>query len=153
MTTKERACTCNPSDITPPCERQYVLDACLKARRYRILEQIARKEESALGGLKYDSDKPRLDLLDPYAIEQLAHVLTFGAAKYEAHNWRRGITTSRLIAALLRHVFAYLRGEDRDAETKLSHIAHAMCCCMFILGLQHRTECDDRWKSPVPPEV
>lgn len=97
-------------------------------------------------GLKYDGDKPRMDLLDPHAIEQLAKVLTFGATKYAAHNWRQGLHKSRLIAAGLRHLFAYLRGEDTDPETGLSHAAHAMCCCMFLLGLEHRPELDDRWK-------
>ena len=98
------------------------------------------------GGLKYDSDKPRMDLLDPHAIEQLAKVLTFGASKYAAHNWRKGLHKSRLIAAALRHLFAYLGGQDKDPETGLSHVAHAMCCCMFLLGLEHRPELDDRWK-------
>ena len=99
-------------------------------------------------GVKHDSDKPRMDLLDSYAIEQLARVLTFGAQKYEAHNWRKGLTKGRLIGAALRHLFAYLRGEDRDAETGLSHAAHAMCCCMFLVGLEHRADLDDRWKEP-----
>lgn len=98
-------------------------------------------------GVKFDSDKPRYDLIDPYAIDQLARVLTFGAKKYEAHNWRKGITKTRLIAAALRHTFAYLRGEDCDPETGLSHMAHAMCCCMFLLGLEHRVDLDDRWKE------
>lgn len=98
-------------------------------------------------GMKFDCDKVRMDLLDVSAINQLAAVLTFGSKKYAAHNWRGGISTSRLLAALLRHVFNYLGGQDNDEESGLSHIAHAMCCCMFILGLQHRPELDDRHKS------
>ncbi len=99
------------------------------------------------GGVKFDAEKPRMDLLDPYAIEQLALVLTYGATKYSDHNWRRGISKTRLIAAALRHLFAYLRGEDRDAETNLSHAAHCMACLMFLLGLEHRPELDDRYKE------
>lgn len=102
-------------------------------------------------GQKFDQDKPRMDLLDSDAIEQLAMVLGFGAKKYAAHNWRAGISTSRLVAAALRHLFAYLRGENNDPESGLSHVAHAMCCCMFLLG---RTEkaMDDRWRpAKVPP--
>ena len=94
-------------------------------------------------GKKFDESKPRLDLLDSYAIEQLAAVLTFGAQKYSAHNWRKGIAYSRLLAALLRHVFAFMRGEDNDPETGLPHIAHAMCNCMFLLGLRD-PKLDDR---------
>jgi hypothetical protein len=104
-------------------------------------------EAMATGGVKFDGDKPRMDLLDAYAIEQLSKVLTFGATKYAAHNWRKGIAKGRLIAAALRHLFAYLRGEDTDPETGLSHAAHAMCCCMFLLGLEHRVDLDDRYKE------
>lgn len=98
-------------------------------------------------GLKFDDQKPRMDLLDSYAIEQLARVLTFGAQKYASHNWRKGISKGRLLAAALRHLFAYLRGEDHDLESGLSHVAHAMCCCMFLLGLEHKPELDDRYKE------
>lgn len=98
------------------------------------------------GGTKHDQDKPRMDLLDPHAIEVLAQVLTFGAKKYEAHNWRKGISKGRLLAAALRHLFAYLGGQDKDPETGLSHVGHAMCCCMFLLGLENRMDLDDRYK-------
>jgi hypothetical protein len=97
--------------------------------------------------MKHDAEKVRMDLLDPAAIEKLAQVLTFGAKKYEAHNWRRGISKSRLLGAALRHLFSYMRGEDADPESGLSHVAHAMCCCMFLLGLEKRTDLDDRWKD------
>lgn len=97
---------------------------------------------------KFDANKPRMDLLDAHAIEQLANVLGFGAQKYSAHNWRAGLNQSRLIAALLRHAFAHSRGEDTDPESGLPHIAHAMCCCMFLLGLADRADLDDRYKAP-----
>ena len=96
---------------------------------------------------KDDQGKPRLELIDSYAIEQLAWCLTFGAQKYDEHNWRKGIKLSRLLGALLRHTLAYMRGEDTDPESGLSHMAHAMCCVMFILGADRkRTDLDDRYK-------
>jgi hypothetical protein len=98
-------------------------------------------------GVKYDQGKEPMDLLDPYAMSQLSKVLGFGAQKYAAHNWRKGITKTRLISACLRHTFAYLGGEDTDSETGLSHMAHAMCCCMFLIGLEHRQDLDDRHKE------
>lgn len=103
----------------------------------------------ALSGMKYDCDKPDMSLLSPVALTELAKVLSFGKAKYAAHNWRGGISTSRLLAATLRHVLAYLGGENKDPETGLSHIAHAMCCCMFIIELAVTSEdCDDRYVQP-----
>lgn len=101
---------------------------------------------------KHDDGKPRLDYLDPYALEEVAKVLTFGATKYGAQNWRKGIEIGRLMAACLRHIFAFMRGENNDPETGLSHLAHAMCCLMFTLWmLEHRRDMDDR--SPNEPEV
>jgi hypothetical protein len=101
-------------------------------------------------GTKHDSGKPMMDLLDPLAMEQLAKVLTFGAQKYAAHNWRKGIKQSRLIAALLRHTFAHMSGQNLDEESGLPHIAHAMCCCMFLLGLANRQDLDDRFSTNMP---
>lgn len=100
------------------------------------------------GATKHDADKPRMDLLDPAALEEVAKVLGFGAQKYAAHNWRKGIAYSRLLAAALRHIFAMLRGEDRDPESGLFHSAHAMCCLMFLINMQlTRPDLDDRHKA------
>lgn len=127
---------------------------CVGSQESAALEPIPPSAESrahillqtqlAQTGVKADDGKSRMDLLDPVALGVLAKVLTFGANKYAAHNWRKGIKQSRLIAALLRHVFAHLGGEDNDTESGLPHIAHAMCCCMFLLGLADRKNLDDR---------
>lgn len=106
-----------------------------------------------MSALKFDQDKPRMDLLDAQAIEGLAQVLTFGATKYAAHNWRQGISNSRIIAALLRHTFAILRGEYTDPESGLPHIDHVGCCWMFLSSnLKCRPEMDDLWK-PVGDDI
>jgi hypothetical protein len=96
-------------------------------------------------GLKLDTGKPRMELLDPYAMEQVARVLTFGAEKYDPHNWRKGISYGRLLGAALRHIFAFIGGEDNDKESGLPHPAHAMANLMFVLGMtQLHPELDDR---------
>ena len=98
--------------------------------------------------MKYDNEKPRMDLLDPLALDGLAKVLTFGAQKYADHNWRKGIANSRLIAAMLRHLFAIMRGEDIDPESGLPHIDHLGCCWMFLSNnMKVRPEMDDRWRA------
>jgi hypothetical protein len=98
-------------------------------------------------GVKYDSDKPRMDLLDADFLEGLAGVLTFGARKYAAHNWRGGISHSRLIAAAYRHLGAINRGEDTDPESGLAHVHHLACCVMFLSWMQtNRKDLDDRYK-------
>ncbi len=98
-------------------------------------------------GTKADQDKVRVDLLDAAALEGLAKVLTFGAKKYSAHQWRGGISYLRLIGALLRHLFAIMRGEDTDPESGLPHIDHLGCCWMFLSSMMKtRPDLDDRCK-------
>lgn len=98
-------------------------------------------------GTKYDGGKPRMDLLDTDALIGLAEVLTFGANKYAAHNWRQGIVNSRLTAALLRHLLAINKGELIDPESGLPHIDHVGCCWMFLSNnLKNRPDLNDTWK-------
>ena len=95
-------------------------------------------------GRKDDQDKIMMDLLDPDALEGLAAVLTFGAKKYARNNWRGGISWSRVIAALLRHTFAILKGEYNDPESGLPHIDHVGCCWMFLSHfMKNRPDLDD----------
>lgn len=98
--------------------------------------------------IKYDGKKPDLSLLSPIAMVKVAQVMTFGRQKYGADNWRKGLQWTRYLAASLRHIFAYLGGEDKDPETGISHLAHAVCDLMFLLEFEetHR-ECDDRYKG------
>jgi hypothetical protein len=106
------------------------------------------KDLTPEGGLKYDEQKPRMDLLDFQALEGLSKVLTFGANKYAAHNWRKGISYSRLTSALLRHLAAIQRGEDIDPESGLPHIDHLGCCWMFLSNMtKTRPDLDDRYAS------
>lgn len=84
-------------------------------------------------GTKFDDGKLPLDLWSPYALEETAKVLAFGAKKYEPYNWAKGIKYSRVFSALLRHLWAFWRKEKLDPETGIHHLAHAMCCLMFLL--------------------
>lgn len=111
-------------------------------------EMIENNKKVLSTGVKHDSEKIPLDLLDPLALEGLAEVLKFGASKYAAHNWRGGISWSRLLAALLRHTFAILRGERIDPESGLPHIDHVGCCWMFASNMMKtRPDLDDLYKE------
>lgn len=99
-------------------------------------------------GVKFDSDKPPMSLLDPEFLEGVAKVLGFGAKKYAAHNWRNGIEYSRLISAAYRHLGAINKGEDIDPESGLSHAYHLGCCTMFLASMMNtRPDMDDRYYS------
>ncbi len=83
---------------------------------------------------KADTDKPRMELLDPNYMLGVAQVLTFGAKKYDAYNWQKATVEDieRIKGAMLRHQMAYMNGEMCDPETGLNHMYHIGCNAMFL---------------------
>lgn len=90
-------------------------------------------------GKKFDQDKLPWHLMPPDAVEQIVAVLEFGARKYGDRNWEQGMAWSRPFSALMRHMWAWWRGENTDPETGLSHLAHAGCCILFLLAYEKRS--------------
>jgi hypothetical protein len=87
-------------------------------------------------GRKDDTGKPRFDLMPAAAELKIAEVLEYGARKYAPDNWRKVENPeSRYLAAALRHINAWRRGESRDPESGLSHLAHAATSLMFVMEL------------------
>jgi hypothetical protein len=77
----------------------------------------------------FDAGKPRTDLLPVWGIMELARVMEYGSHKYGDHNWSKYADEwgwLQLIGSALRHIFAWMRGEDFDPESGLPHTAHAM---------------------------
>lgn len=94
---------------------------------------------------KFDDEKARYDLIDPEALHQLALVYTFGAKKYGDNNWRKGLKWSRVFGAIMRHMWAWFKGEDKDPESGISHLAHAAWGCFTLLAYSvSRPDLDDR---------
>jgi hypothetical protein len=87
-----------------------------------------------------------MHLIPPAAKIHLALALKNGAEKYGAYNWRdEEISATVYIAAAMRHLDAYLDGEDVAEDSGVHHIAHAMACCALILdGLECEQLIDDR---------
>lgn len=90
--------------------------------------------ESNAVGKKFDSDKPRMDLLPFDALLEVSRVLALGASKYGDDNWRLVEPISRYEAAMLRHLAAHKMGEETDPESGLSHLAHVACNALFLLA-------------------
>ncbi len=105
---------------------------------------------NALGGAKADGGKLGTHLLPTRPLEAVAQVLDFGARKYAPNNWRKGIAYTRIYGAVLRHMWAWWRGELADHETGLHPLAHAACELLFLLEYElgpdadRRARCDDR---------
>lgn len=89
--------------------------------------------ETTAAGRKYDTAKPAMDLMPPLMEVEVAKVLTFGAQKYDAENWRHVPDLhTRYRSAAKRHINALKQGQMVDEESGLHHAAHAICCLMFI---------------------
>lgn len=83
-------------------------------------------------------DQGKLDwtLIPWRGLKPVVRVLEFGAAKYSRGGWRLVEDADRrYLAAAFRHLTAYADGERVDPESGLPHLAHAVCCLLFMLGL------------------
>lgn len=86
-------------------------------------------------GVKYDSGKPQWSLLPFKALTEVVEVLTYGAKKYAPDNWKKvPDARRRYIDAGFRHFTAYASGETHDPETGKHHLAHAICCLLYLIA-------------------
>lgn len=101
---------------------------------------------------KLDAGKPRVELLPGRPLMDIARVIGWAAEhKYSVDDWRGGLAWRRLVAAAVRHLFAFLCGEDNDPESGLPHVAHAATNCLYLLEYGHtHPELDDRFKGHAP---
>lgn len=105
-------------------------------------------------GQKFDHGKPRYDLIPGDSLEQIAIVYTYGATKYADNNWRQGMSWSRMFGAMMRHAWAFWRGESIDEESGCQHLAMVAFYCLGLMSYEKtRPEFDDRVRdlNEVPP--
>jgi hypothetical protein len=103
--------------------------------------------------LKKDSGKPCLGFFPADVLAEVCLVMDDGAEKYARHNWTKCPSRMRYIHAGLRHVFAWIGGEDHDRETGRSHLAHAITCLIFALALHQRRLGEDDRPAPCRQEI
>ena len=93
-------------------------------------------------------EKPRLSLIPQQAIVQVAHVMSYGAKKYDEYNFSKGARKTTYTDAAQRHINKYLLNEDVDVESGFSHLAHAISCLLMLLDNDLiKTSIDDRNKE------
>ena len=98
------------------------------------------KKKTAAKRAKIDigNEKTRYDLLSAQVLKDVANVMTVGAKKYSAYNYRELAAddvdnfNEAYYAAAMRHIQAWRMGEELDAETDLPHLAHAMACLLIL---------------------
>ena len=96
-------------------------------------EVIKASQIATTGGRKFDGGKLQYGLLPPLALKATVEILTFGAEKYEPDNWKHVPDSKRrYFDAMQRHLWAWKEGEQNDPESGKNHLAHALCCLMFL---------------------
>lgn len=85
------------------------------------------------GFVKNDSGKLQWSLLPFKELEDVVRVLMIGAKKYTPDNWKKCDDVTRYKDALMRHVISYVSGDTTDDESQISHLAHAVCNCLFLM--------------------
>lgn len=96
-------------------------------------------------GVKFDAGKARYDLIPGDSLHELAKLYTMGAKKYGDRNWEKGMHWSRIFGAMMRHSWAWFRGERFDPVDGQPHLASVAWCALALLAYEMReVGTDDR---------
>lgn len=109
-------------------------------------------------GRKCSNGTLRWGLLPFAPLRDVVKVLTHGAVKYAPESWRKVPDwRERYFDAAMRHLVAWREGERLDGEWNLPHLAHAVCCLLFLAALDIPGEtqarlvkcprCDKPWET------
>lgn len=90
---------------------------------------------------KNDTGKWRFSLIPFNALRRVIAVLEFGATKYAPDNWKTvPDARRRYFDASIRHITAWWSGEISDDESGQHHLAHAICCLLFLLWIEEKKD-------------
>lgn len=109
--------------------------------------------ECTTGALREKMNNQPYDLI-PFSeiATSYARVANYGAEKYDAWNWTKGLPRTQILGSLLRHTFAYLRGEDVDSlengGSGLSHVDHILWNAVALCHSHEHEILDDRRAEP-----
>ena len=128
---------------------------CAPASAKTVSDEVRQTSDS---GAQKGSKLARYDMIPADALELVAKHYGKGAEKYPPFdnddgyglldNYRRGYAWSLSFAAMMRHAWAFWRGEDIDPETGSPHLAavvwHALTMLHWSLNPELREKYDDR---------
>lgn len=112
--------------------------------------------------IKADAGKPKVSLVPPQIIYDIARVREYGNKKYPEggpDNWRE-VEIQRYRDAAYRHLLKYIEyPHDVDAESGLPHLWHLACNVAFLCELEKnavwvRRSCklpENKGIKPLPP--
>lgn len=101
-------------------------------------QHVAQSKVAKASFVKADSGKLQWSLIPFEELKDVVKVLMLGAKKYNPDNWKKCDDVKRYKDALMRHVISYVSGDERDEESGLSHLAHAICNCLFLMWFDNQ---------------
>jgi hypothetical protein len=100
-----------------------------------------------MSAIKNDNGKPRMTLIPVEFLVGLGRALTFGSKEYGDHNFRKGLSLTRLLDAAERHMKMEIVGVEKDSKSGLPHWTHAAASlAMYAFCKKWFPELDDRFK-------
>ncbi len=87
---------------------------------------------------KDDDGKRRWRFLPLDVLNEVIDVLDQGADRYGVDNWKKCDDWDRYLDAMYRHISAWRLGEKNDPDSHRHHLAHAICCCIFLIWKDHQ---------------
>lgn len=154
------AALCHPASMTEKVDMDMEeVRAELKRKQQEYLETPVEEttwgdvvDTYETGAKRADGGKIRYDLMPIVAMRDTAQIWTFGAKKYGDRNWEKGFNWSGPYASMMRHLQAWFAGENFDAESGMSHLAHAACNLQMLQQFEYtHPEGDNRPKNSAPP--
>ena len=108
------------------------------------MEDSGKREQFTTGAVRDTAEgKSRPDLISPYAQLRKGDWLRLGAEKYAERNWEKGMSFSRCIASVCRHLFQYMMGKINE-----DHLAAIAVNCEFLMHYEAMIE-----KGLLPKEL
>jgi hypothetical protein len=96
--------------------------------------------------------KPELALVNPDFLDDLARKLQLGEEKHKDHHYRNGVSVTKLLSAMKRHIQSIERGEYYD-EDELQHTtAVAAGAMMLHWMIQNHTGYAEYFDQPFKKE-
>jgi hypothetical protein len=88
--------------------------------------------------------KPSMFNVPTTALLHLMGAMANGAKKYGPYNWRdQNVSASIYYDAAMRHLMAWIDGQDIAEDSGVHHLGHVMACCAIILDAEAQGTLND----------
>lgn len=92
------------------------------------MNDSGKREEFSTGAVRDSGEKPRMELISPFALLREGEWMRLGAVKYGEGNWEKGMPFVRVIGSILRHTIRYLMGDQSE-----DHLAAIRTNAAFLI--------------------